>query len=139
MIFSLVAIDGSQECRSHSYVTIQSTYQASEACRPLDMSTNRSSPLELETFGSFVRTLCNTTWKGCTVLRDDIVDGEIYLELRVECSCTRKDDRTCLRKANNDNKKLQDALRREFLELRVTGYNLKLSGDCGTGQCTSIF
>ena len=133
MIFSLVAIDGSQECRSHSYVTIQSTYQASEACRPLDMSTNRSSPLE--TLGSFVRTYCNTTWKGCTV-RDY---GEIYLELRVECSYTRKNDGTCLRRANNDNKKLQDALRREFPVLRVTGYNLKLSEDCGTGQCTSIF
>ena len=137
VLFCLVAVVGSQRCLSRTHATVQSTYRASEACRPLNTSTNTSSLLE--TFRSIVRTRC-ASLSGCTVVSSDMVDGTIYLELRVECSCTRKDDGTCLRKATIHYRKLQEAIgqnitfRSENTALRVTGYALKLSEDCGTGQ-----
>ena len=136
MSFCLAAVVNTQGCISRTYVRVHSTYQASGACRQLHSSTNTSSLVE--ELSSVAGTQCNSL-TGCTVHSAYVVNDEIHLELRSECSCTRIDKGTCLRKANALNRKLQDAIRFHFAAskgsetLRVIGYNLKLSEDCGTG------
>ena len=136
MSFCLAAVVNTQGCSSRTYATVHSTYQASGACIPLHSSTNTSRLVE--ELSLVAGTQCNSS-TGCTVHRACVVNDEIHLELHSECSCTRIDEGICLRKANVLNKKLQDAIRLHFSAskgsetLRVTGYNLKLSEDCGTG------
>lgn len=96
-------------------------------------SSARTSRL-FNTFQSFVRTRC-ALLSGCTDVNADIVQGQIHLELRVECGCNRQNDGTCMKKATLLNKKLRDAVTQN-LTLKATGYSLQLSEDsnCGAGK-----
>jgi hypothetical protein len=130
-IFLLAAAEAavvSQKCPSPIHVTVRATYRASET------RTQSSARWLFNTFQSFVRTRC-ALLSGCTDVNADIVQGQIHLELRVECGCNRQNDGTCMRKATLLNKKLQDAVTQN-LTLKATGYSLQLSEDsnCGAGK-----